>query len=388
MTAALSAPAAPAAASAAPRIDVVVPVYNEERALAFSVRRLHAFLSAELPFSWRIVVADNASTDRTLALARRLAEELPGVEVRHLAAKGRGRALRAVWSDSPAEVLCYMDVDLSTDLRGLLPLVAPLLSGHSDLAIGTRLAHGARVQRGPKRELISRGYNALLHAALGARFSDAQCGFKAVRAEAARTLLPAVRDEGWFFDTELLVLAQRRGLRVHEVPVDWVDDPDSRVDIVATAAADLRGVARLALASPVVRFMCIGLLSTLGYALIYLLTRGPLGAAAANALALAVTAVGNTAANRLVTFGVRGRRRLVRDFAAGTVVYALTLALTSGALIVLHGIDGSPPRAVELTVLVAASAAATVTRYVALRSWVFARARRSPVVLTPQGDPR
>src|SRR4051812_24525149 len=251
MTAALSAPAAPAAASAAPRIDVVVPVYNEERALAFSVRRLHAFLSAELPFSWRIVVADNASTDGTLALARRLAEELPGVEVRHLAAKGRGRALRAVWSDSPAEVLCYMDVDLSTDLRGLLPLVAPLLSGHSDLAIGTRLAHGARVQRAPKRELISRGYNTLLHAALGARFSDAQCGFKAVRAEAARTLLPAVRDEGWFFDTELLVLAQRRGLRVHEVPVDWVEDPDSRVHVVATAMADLRGVARLLAASPV-----------------------------------------------------------------------------------------------------------------------------------------
>src|SRR3954452_165271 len=234
-----------AAAAAVPRVDVVVPVYNEERALPFSVRRLHAFLAAELPFTWRIVIADNASTDGTLEVARRLAEELPGVEVRHLPAKGRGRALRAAWSASPAEVLCYMDVDLSTDLRALLPLIAPLLSGHSDLAIGTRLAHGARVQRGPKRELISRAYNTLLHAALGARFSDAQCGFKAVRADVARTLLPAVRDEGWFFDTELLVVAQRRGLRVHEVPVDWVEDVDSRVDIVRTAAADLAGVARL-----------------------------------------------------------------------------------------------------------------------------------------------
>src|SRR3954449_13216569 len=232
MTAALSAPAAPAAASAAPRIDVVVPVYNEERALAFSVRGLHAFLSAELPFSWRIVVADNSSTDGTLALARRLAEELPGVEVRLLAAKGRGRALRAVWSDSPAEVLCYMDVDLSTDLRGLLPLVAPLLSGHSDLAIGTRLARSARVVRGLKREVISRAYNRLLRTALRARFSDAQCGFKAVTATAARRLLGEVHNDGWFFDTELLVLAQRTVLRIHEVPVDWVDDPDSRVDIV------------------------------------------------------------------------------------------------------------------------------------------------------------
>ena len=149
-----------------------------------------------------------------------------------------------------------MDVDLSTDLRGLLPLVAPLLSGHSDLAIGTRLAHGARVVRGPKRELISRTYNSILHTVLRARFSDAQCGFKAARTDALGAgLLDAVRDDGWFFDTELLVLAQRRGLRIHEVPVDWVDDPDSRVKIVRTALDDLRGVARLAAAAPLARFL-------------------------------------------------------------------------------------------------------------------------------------
>src|SRR4051794_10252429 len=266
MTAVAGSPALSGAAAGAPRVHIVVPVFNEERALPFSVRRLHAFLTAELPFTWRIVIADNASTDGTATVARRLAEELPGVEVRHLPAKGRGRALRAAWSASPAEVLCYMDVDLSTDLRALLPLVAPLLSGHSDLAIGTRLARGARVQRGPKRELISRAYNALLHAALGARFSDAQCGFKAVRSEVARALLPAVRDDGWFFDTELLVVAQRRGLRVHEVPVDWVDDADSRVDIVRTASADLAGVARLLVQRPVVRFLLIGVLSATGRA--------------------------------------------------------------------------------------------------------------------------
>jgi len=334
------------------------------------------------------VIADNASTDATPRIATALAASLPGVEVLRLERKGRGRALRDAWSASDAQVVAYMDVDLSTDLRALLPLVAPLMSGHSDLAIGSRLARGARVVRGPKRELISRVYNRLLHTTLRARFSDAQCGFKAVRRAALPGLLDEIRDDGWFFDTELLVLAQRRGLRIHEVPVDWIDDPDSRVAIVQSALTDLRGIARLALASPVVRFACIGVASTLAYALIYLLTRGSLGPSVANALALAVTAIGNTAANRLVTFGVRGRTRLVRDFAAGTVVYALTLALTSGALIVMHGIDPSPPRAVELTVLVAASAAATVTRYVALRSWVFARARRTPVVLTPQGDPR
>jgi glycosyltransferase involved in cell wall biosynthesis len=228
-----------------PEVEIVIPVYNERLALEGSVRRLHGFLTATFPFSWRIMIADNASTDDTLAVARRLTYELEGVEAIHLPAKGRGRALRAAWSDSPAQVVCYMDVDLSTDLAALLPLVAPLLSGHSDVAIGTRLHRGARVQRSLRRELISRAYNRILRLALRARFSDAQCGFKAVRADAVRELLADVHDEEWFFDTELLVLAQRRGLRIHEVPVDWIEDADSRVEIVATALADLRGVARL-----------------------------------------------------------------------------------------------------------------------------------------------
>jgi glycosyltransferase involved in cell wall biosynthesis len=360
---------------AAPSVEVVVPVFNEQAALERSIRRLHRFLGAELPFSWRIVIADNASTDATPAIAQALARELPGVEVLRLDRKGRGLALREAWSRSDARVLCYMDVDLSTDLRGLLPLVAPLLSGHSDLAIGTRLARSARVVRGPKRELISRSYNCLLRTVLHARFSDAQCGFKAVTATAAARLLDDVRDDGWFFDTELLVLAQRRGLRIHEVPVDWVDDPDSRVAIVRTAIEDLRGVARLAAAGPVFRFMGVGLLSTIAYALLYLLLHGALGAAGANALALALTAVANTAANRRLTFGVRGREGLLRHHARGAVVYALTLGLTTLALASLHRIDATPSRFVELSVLVLAGAAATVTRYVALRTWVFARAR-------------
>jgi putative flippase GtrA len=266
----------------------------------------------------------------------------------------------------------------STDLRAVLPLVAPLLSGHSDVAIGSRLAHGARVVRGPKREIISRGYNRLLHATLHARFSDAQCGFKAVRRDALDALLADVRDNAWFFDTELLVLAQRRGLRIHEVPVDWVDDPDSRVDIVRTAYEDLKGVARLALTGPVARFMGVGVLSTLAYAVLFLALRGWLGAAGANGVALALTAVGNTAANRRLTFCVRGRAGLVRQHAAGFVVFLLTLGLTSGALAVLHGLVAAPPRDLELAVLIVASTAATVTRYVALRSWVFGRARRAP----------
>jgi putative flippase GtrA len=197
-----------------------------------------------------------------------------------------------------------------------------------------------------------------------------------VRKEALDPLLGDVRDDGWFFDTELLVLAQRRGLRIHEVPVDWVDDPDSRVDIVSTAIADLRGVARLAADGQIARFIGVGVISTLAYALLFLVFHGLAGAALANGIALAVTAVGNTAANRRYTFRIRGRSGLVRQHLLGGFVFVLTLGLTSGALTVLHGLSAHPSRGLELAVLVAASIAATVTRFVALRSWVFVIARR------------
>ncbi|MBF5031882.1 glycosyltransferase family 2 protein [Micromonospora sp. ANENR4] len=388
--------ARPAADSAV--LDVVVPVYNEEADLGPCVRRLHAHLTAHFPYPFRITVADNASVDGTPAVARALADELPEVGVLRLDEKGRGRALRAAWSASPAPVLAYMDVDLSTDLAALLPLVAPLISGHSDLAIGTRLARTSRVVRGTKREVISRGYNLLLRGALAARFSDAQCGFKAIRADVAAELLPLVRDTGWFFDTELLVLAQRAGLRIHEVPVDWVDDPDSRVDIVATALADLRGIGRLGralvtgalplaqlraqlgrgplpappaqvpigLPRQLARFAAVGVASTLAYLLLFLLARGPLGAQPANLLALLLTAVANTAANRRLTFGVTGRRHAGRHHLQGLLAFALGLALTSGSLAVLHATT-PPSRPLELAVLVTANLAATALRFLLLR---------------------
>jgi glycosyltransferase involved in cell wall biosynthesis len=228
-----------------PTLEVVVPVYNEQVALASSIRRLHRYLAATFPYTFRITIADNASVDDTPRIAGLLARELAEVRSVRLEQKGRGRALRTVWSSTDAPVLAYMDVDLSTDLDALFPLVAPLISGHSDLAIGTRLSRSSRVVRGAKREVISRCYNLLLRSALAAKFSDAQCGFKAIRADVAEHLLPLVTDTGWFFDTELLVLAERSGLRIHEVPVDWIDDPDSRVDIAATATADLKGIVRL-----------------------------------------------------------------------------------------------------------------------------------------------
>jgi glycosyltransferase involved in cell wall biosynthesis len=356
-----------------PTIEIVVPVYNEQAALEASVRRLHAFLTANMPFAWRIVIADNASTDETPTIARRLAAALSDTAVLSLEAKGRGRALRAAWSASDADVLCYMDIDLSTDLRALLPLVAAIVSGHSDLAIGTRLAPGARVVRGTKRELISRSYNRLLHLVLRARYSDAQCGFKAIASGAARALLPDVRDDAWFFDTELLTLAQRRGLRIHEIAVDWVDDPDSRVEIVPTALADLRGVGRLALDARFVRFGLVGAASTLAYAALFLVLRPALAAAWANAVALALTAVANTQANRRLTFGVRSSHGLIGQHAAGALAFVLALCLTDGALALLGSLDAHPARALEAAVLVTASALATIGRYLALRSLVFAR---------------
>ena len=239
------APGEPRIRPARVTLDVVIPVYNEEFDLPRSVARLHDYLTDQVPMSFRITVADNASTDDTAQIADRLATRYPQVRAVHLPQKGRGRAIKQVWLDSDADVLVYMDVDLSTDLSALLPLVAPLVSGHSDLAIGTRRHRGSRVIRGPKREIISHCYNLILRGTLATRFSDAQCGFKAIRASVADDLLPLVQDNNWFFDTELLVIAQRAGLRIHEVPVDWTDDPDSRVDIVATAKEDLAGVVRL-----------------------------------------------------------------------------------------------------------------------------------------------
>ncbi|GAA5079070.1 putative flippase GtrA [Thermocatellispora tengchongensis] len=376
-------------------VEIVVPVHNEQRVLDASVRRLHQYLTRTFPYGFRITIADNASTDRTWEIATALARELPGVRAAHLDEKGRGRALRRVWSGSDADVVSYMDVDLSTDLDAFLPLVAPLLSGHSDLAIGTRLALDSNVVRGPKRELISRAYNLLLRGALGARFSDAQCGFKAVRTEVAQALLPAVQDEEWFFDTELLLLAERHGLRIHEVPVDWVDDPDSRVDILKTALDDLRGMWRVAksgavrVAVPARRqttprerlprgmarqlpvFAVIGVISTLAYLLLFLLLRAVAPAFAANAVALLVTAVANTAANRRFTFGVTGRANAMRHQLEGGLAFLVGLGLSTGGLAVLHLIAPEPSTAAELAAVVVANGLATLVRFLLLRTWVF-----------------
>jgi glycosyltransferase involved in cell wall biosynthesis len=227
------------------RIEIVIPVYNEAEQLAASVETLRAYLLLELPYRFQITIADNASTDATPAIARELAARYPEVQVLRLEQKGRGRALRAAWGASRADVVSYMDVDLSTGLPAFLPLIAPLVSGQSDLAIGTRLARGAEVTRSPRREVISRVYNLLITLAFFNRFSDAQCGFKAARADVIKRLLPLIENNAWFFDTELLLLAEHNALRIAEVPVRWIEDPGTSVHLRSTIAEDLRGLWRM-----------------------------------------------------------------------------------------------------------------------------------------------
>jgi hypothetical protein len=314
----------------APTLEIVIPVHNEE---------------VPLPWSWQVTIADNASTDSTALVARRLAHEYPGVRVLSLAEKGRGRALKKAWQTSEAAVLAYMDVDLSTDLNALLPLVAPLLSGHSDIAIGTRLTRGSRVVRGARREFVSRSYNVVLRSTLRTRFSDAQCGFKALRRDVAEALLPLVEDDTWFFDTELLVLAERAGLRIHEVPVDWVDDPDSRVDIVRTAIDDLRGIRRL------------------GWSLVT--GRLPLEEVRAQ---LGVARAGGRLGTQLALFAMVG---VASTLAYALLVLGVGLALTSGSLALLDLLAPGASHAVEVGVLTVANLVVTVLRFAAMRLWIF-----------------
>jgi glycosyltransferase involved in cell wall biosynthesis len=393
------------AAPRGPLIEIAIPVYNEEHVLAESVRRLHTYLIETFPYRFVITVVDNASTDRTWEVAERLSLEIAEVEAVRLEDKGRGRALRYVWSTSSADVVAYMDVDLSTDLQAFLPLIAPLVSGHSDLAIGSRLSRGSAVVRGPRRELISRAYNLLLHTTLAARFSDAQCGFKAGRTEVVRALLPAVEDQSWFFDTELLLLAERNGLRIHEVPVDWVDDSDSRVDVVRTAVDDLRGMLRMArrllsgalrvpvpprasrlpagMRSQLPSFALIGVVSTVAQLVLYALLRLFMPVVGANVVSYFLAAIANTAANRRFTFGVVGARRAVRHQLEGGVAFLVGLAVSTGGLFAVHAMWPHAPRIAELAALLAFNLFAAVIRFVLLRAWVF-HPRRARSVLREQ----
>jgi glycosyltransferase involved in cell wall biosynthesis len=363
-------------------VEIVVPVYNEAAQLTERITALRRYLDDSFPFRALITVVDNASTDDTDKVAHQLAATMRGVAAMHLPRKGRGYALRAAWSTSEAPVVAYMDVDLSTSLSALLPLVAPLLSGHRDVTIGSRLAPGARVVRGPKRELISRAYNLLLRLTLRGRFSDAQCGFKALRRDAAIKLLPLVEDNEWFFDTELLVTAERLGLRIGEVPVDWVDDPDSRVQIVSTASDDLRpkGLRRMrsneVAADQLLRFAGVGVVSTLGYLFLFVAWRPLLGAFAANAVAMAIATLFNTAVHRELSRTTDGQARRGRLYAVAGGLYLVSFGLTTLGLVVAHWVAPSALLA-EVAALTVANVVAAVFRFAVLRAWIFRPSART-----------
>jgi len=226
-------------------VDVVLPVYNEEHVLERSVRALHRFLTDNLAHEWRIVIADNGSTDGTPAVGRRLAGELANVACEHIPEAGRGRALSGAWLASEADVLAYMDIDLSTDLEAFPRLVSAVADQGFDVAAGTRLGPGSETTRSRRREALSRGFVLLINLLFGTRLRDTQCGFKAVSRALAQRLLPLTQDTGWFWDTELLLLASKGGWRVTFVAVRWLEDPDSRVKVASTVWRDLKGLARM-----------------------------------------------------------------------------------------------------------------------------------------------
>ncbi|MEP6572347.1 MAG: dolichyl-phosphate beta-glucosyltransferase [Gemmatimonadota bacterium] len=226
-------------------VDVVIPVLNEAHVLEKSVQTVRAFLKTSLPYQWRVVIVDNGSSDGTDEIGRRLAAELPDVHFVHLHQRGRGRALRHAWTQSDADVVSYTDVDLSTELPALPKLIDAIFNDGYDVATGSRLMKESKTVRGYKREFISRAYNVMIKAVLFTSFSDAQCGFKAVSRRAVNEIVPQIKDQSWFFDTELLVLAEKQGYRVKDVPVLWIEDDDSRVKIVKTAWDDIKGVFRL-----------------------------------------------------------------------------------------------------------------------------------------------
>nr|WP_083466258.1 bifunctional glycosyltransferase family 2/GtrA family protein [Kibdelosporangium sp. MJ126-NF4]CEL14769.1 glycosyl transferase, family 2 [Kibdelosporangium sp. MJ126-NF4]CTQ96601.1 glycosyl transferase, family 2 [Kibdelosporangium sp. MJ126-NF4] len=387
-------------------VDIVIPVLNEERVLTGTVEVLRGHLRDHFPYDWTITIMDNGSTDGTMDVANGLAAQDPRVRVRHLDLPGRGRALRYAWGLSDADIVMYMDADLSTGLDALVPLVTSLATGHADIAIGSRHAPGAQIVRCIKREFTSRTYNALIRLTHGARFKDAQCGFKAARREVIRPMLQHIHDDGWFFDTELLLLAEHNGLRIQEVPVDWLEDVDTRVDVTSTAWHDIRGLLRMIrtkaagraqitglphrpqpqpqhpdpvlgrqenpLVSQLLSFAVVGTLSLGVHLGLYTVLREWLPLLPANLGALVIATLFNTEANRRFTFAARHQRTGQVHF-QGLIVFGLYYAFTSGALLWLQMAVPDASRALELAVLGSSSVIGSAGRFLLLRNWVFRR---------------
>lgn len=371
-------------------VEIVVPVHNEADTLKRQIETLVDYLQAQFPFPWKVTIVNNGSTDRTLEIAHELSDQIAAVSVVSLDRKGRGAAIREAWMNSTAEICCFMDADLSTGLDALLPLVAPLMTGHSDLAIGNRLSRTSTVARGPKRELISRIYNLMIQIFFSVRFSDAQCGFKAVRTDIAKIIVPNVKNNSWFFDTELLLLAEHNGLRIQEISVDWTDDPDSRVHIRSTVIEDIRGLCRVGitflrgrgaielgdlyrrpptydLRRQLVSFAKIGVLSTVFCATLFVGCLQVMHPVVANLLVLILVTPINFWLNRRLTFGHRTRSdRRERYVTSGVVFLGLVVIST-----IFLSLTVGSGHLVSLVVAVSCWTASSAVRFALLRNWVF-----------------
>lgn len=235
-----------------PKVEITIPVYNEEDELEKHITILSDFCQKNLyAYDWNITIADNASTDNTPVIAATLAKKDPHVQLYRLEQKGRGRAVKRVWSNSQADYCCYMDLDLSTDLIHLPRILNSLKNGY-DIAIGSRLAKGAKVEgRTLLREITSRTLNFFfIQLFFRTHFTDAQCGFKAVTKDVVDNLIPKIQDNGWFFDGELLIVGEKSGYKIYEEPVHWVDNPGSTVRLISTITGDLQVMWRLLSTKP------------------------------------------------------------------------------------------------------------------------------------------
>ncbi len=225
------------------RISIILPVYNEEECLEKNTETVLKY-AKKFYENFEIVITDNASIDKTLDIAKKLSKKYKEIRYIHLDQKGRGRVLKKAWNESKADILAYSDIDLSTDIKAIKKLTDAIDQGY-DIATASRHSKQSQLDRTFKREILSKGYNFLLKLFLNTKISDAQCGFKAVNRRVVKEIIPLVKDNEWFFDTEMLILAERKGFRIKEIPVKWVEHAGSTVHIKKTVTDYLKSVFRL-----------------------------------------------------------------------------------------------------------------------------------------------
>lgn len=228
--------------------QITIPVLNEEIRLEPGVRETMRFLRENKMDSWTVEIADNGSTDKTQEIAEGLVKEYKGrLKFRKIPERGVGLALRYSWTDAKADIVGYMDVDLATDLKHLLEVQEIFEKNEADAVNGSRLLKGSKViGRTLKREISSRGFNAIMKFRLKNKFTDAMTGFKFFKRTIVIDLLkevPVIPD--WFVSAELLVRTEWNGHRLREIPVHWTDEPNSKVNIPKLAKQYLGHIDRL-----------------------------------------------------------------------------------------------------------------------------------------------